>query len=298
MVSAIVHPQFLLSLSDQVKRICDGVEPYSVPIGVILGKFDSKLGTNSLFLGIELTASDKNGVNDLRSKLLLLDEIYGNGYLNVVGIFSVFNTINKTSNKNEVLELVSDLQQLVEVCNNGESIHVLQGFNADLFTICEYTDTSNGFILKIYDSHGIECDWCVKSTNSEETMLTTLRTGNNMNEDKTGVNEFKTSLKSMDVHLSIIMKFIQGVKSGEVDISNEKTRSELDKIMQLVNKILIVKELESNNDEGDELTQITSIMSIAANSLNENIIATNKLQELLASSLTTSDSLKIGDEFL
>lgn len=293
MIEVAVHPQFLLSLTDQLKRI-DGLEDEwkkeTRSIGVTLGSFDLSKDVSSLFLGIELTNDDKSGLDGMKSKLNLLNEIYGNKYLTVVGLYSVFNndSIDKT-HKEDIVQLA---QYIKVLANERERLGVLKEFDNDLFTISEYIGEKVGFDLKIYNSDGEECKWTVKSTDSEETMLNTFKVGKLDESTSSSINDFKTSLKSMNDNLAIMIKFIKKVKSGTIDLSEKRTRQEVTNIIQLVNKIQLAKEAEQLEDNNNELEQMTSLVSISTNLIKDNLILSSELREMISNSINNKDQIQ------
>lgn len=255
MADVALHPQFLLGLSDQLKRK-DGGSADGV-VGIALGKFGVETSTVSLFVAVELTESDREDAQALGVKLALLDEIYGNGYLSVVGVYTVGR-----GDTGKVVEMIKGIAKT--------PLGLVREFEPALFTVSQYTDTSKGFEFHVAGPTGQPLAWEVRSTSSEDIMLSTFCNAGHAREQLAGI-------QSISAKCSAMLSLISAARAGEVDMQDSSTRAKVAQAILLARKIH-----EASGDESVETQAAAAAAAVCVNALNQQLIISRELRARLS----------------
>jgi hypothetical protein len=283
---AYIHPTLLVTLTDHFYRIYtsnDKILQSRPLIGIILGKISNN--TTSLLNGFELPYVELQDENQLNQHLLLLSEIYGKDYLQLVGFYIINgNSTNILSN------IFENLKQIKEKINNDKSIInnlnlndlIIMNINniekikevQDLKTLIEIVNINNN-----NNNNNSPMKYEIRFIKAENLTISTYenapKVGTELSENSI-TNDISMAINDLGIKLKKALQFLSKVKSGEIDITKSKDSEDAIKsLMYLSGKSLALKSLlnkrRNNTDNKDQLNKIIALSSFISSLLRENL---------------------------
>lgn len=309
-----VHPQLLLTIVEHLNRGCveANASGNSGPmLGICLGIYNSSKDELSINNSVELTSNDIANKESLLKKIGLLNEIYGH-YLKVCGVYSVNTATNgklhsgRSRNSSFPIAAVRDLildvvkEQGNYPTNGPNSINICQSIdklvlteyyagNGDSEGVTNAESASN--LLRItsisdgpFDASNTDIQWNIQSTNAEEVLLNTLSnahviTADGDDDSGTMVSAYSRQLHKINSKIAEILRFMQEVKAGKLDIHDKQVQDSLVHIGLIVNKINVIKSAREQIPSQDK--ELSLILSIVVNGFSNATVNSSELLKLV-----------------
>ena len=269
MTEALIHPTLLLSISDHYNRIKVSNITTSQICGLILGKFNKINNSISLLNSFD---SDYQSIIDnekLKHHLDLLSEIYGNGYLELIG-FYIIDCGNIKFDSNTI---ISNLQNINQNTDNLVLMTV-----QDLDNITSIDKLSNYINIKpLIPTETSIINYQLKLLQSENITISTYETSSKTIQSNNS-KEISNSLNHISSKLQKAIEFLRKVENGEIDVSKSKeAKDALNSLAYLNFKTNSLKSSTINNDSTNsdddelELDKILAYSSLCSSLLLENL---------------------------
>lgn len=256
-----LHPNAAFNISDYMNRLkC--TNSVDSQVGLLLGRKVNS--TISVFQCMEISPKDYASTERLQQHFDLISEIYGTGYLELVGFYgignveeSIFltlasNATPRTAKSSSILKHTLDDFILMNVNKNCNQINRL----SQLFKFTQLRQNT-------------ELNFDIKHTLSERISMSTYSNSpKHINEISNILSStIESSLGEISMKLQKALRFLKMVQSREIDIDNNKhAREALKALSKVAHKVLVLEELvkgrkSSIEDDRGELIAVTSAYS-------------------------------------
>lgn len=281
--TAYVHPTLLLSLSDHIHRFKslngnDSNNDNSLLYGLILGRNIND--SISLLNAFEISETDLFHIDGLKKNLTLLGELYGKGYLTLVGVYSI--TLDSDYNTIDTLEQAIDVVN--EIKHSGDGYTLLDGIDVDHMLMLKFDgsfipEKSDSFspMLDLYRyPTGEVLPFEIRLIEAEKISLDTYKYAPKQTaiNDDNGIEYLASGLSDLEEKLKLALDFITKVKKNEINVyDNQEKYDTLKSLSYLAGKIEAVKSTINQSGETDteDIDKIIALGSLCSSLLRENL---------------------------
>lgn len=295
---AYIHPTLLLSLSDHLNRDATFTGgSTNTLIGLILGKL-IKGKSVSLLYSFEIPESEYTDRQSFEKHLDLLSEVYGKGYLELVGFYVIGS--DKDKNKQEVLRrqvtLLKKIRSASSSPENQPSLIKAIDTDGDLIFLQIDTPLVSDIesAVNIYPLNGHQINkipFEVRFLGAEQLTIATYNNApkiptklekHNGSRDPGNVNlkSVVSGLDNLREQLKKALAFLDGVKNGTIKVDNDKEKYEaLQALSDLAGRITAIKcqlresrkASEGDSVDADELTRLIAVGSLCSSLFRKNM---------------------------
>lgn len=280
-----LHPTLVLSLADHFHRVQvtnDEQTKTSPLVGIILGKRSSQ--TSSMLSSFELPHCETTDVDGLEQHLMLLSEIYGKNYLELVGFYTI-----GTGNVSALLKgLLSNVEELQHSSKNipilgVDSSDTLLHLNISNFSeVDAHTPLTEMIqITQLSDNSSTPIPFEVRLVQAESVALATYSKAPQVvdgNQDNALSQDIHLALEDLSLKLRKALLFLAKVKSGSIDLTQSKdARDAFESLSYLSHHILSLKEAlskegeDSTNKNEEHIDKLITYGSVCSSLLRENL---------------------------
>lgn len=274
--TAYLHPTAILTLSNLIN-----IPTKSDLYGLLLGKISEN--SVSLLHAHYIPEESITEKSVIEENIRLLSNIYGNGYLTVIGIFQMSTTDVKNIEKcNEINDLLVNLKTKVDNITDTKISLLKDTPNINNFILLgihrnDLLSSSNNIqdIFQITQfenpTHYIPIEIRLIEGERLSLSLYDKATKNKDNATKQVIKERLNKLKNLEKRLTNAKLFSSKVNSNEIDISNDPDAKELyAKSIEMIENLETMKQKLLNQSSNDEIDVSIALTSTCASLLRQN----------------------------
>lgn len=267
-----LHPTATLNISDSLTRL-NQTSDGDTQIGLLLGKLSQT--TTSVLNAIEIPPSEYTNESALHSHIDLLSEVYGSGYLEVVGLYSI-GTVGQN--------LISRISSNLSPTNQDTKTLIRNPINKLILLQSEKNvpeDMSLGEMFKFTNIVDYtELDFVIKDTLAEHISMSMYKDSPQSFNDMSNTiqSDIDESLADLSTKLQKPLKFLELVKQGQIDINNNlEAKAALESLSLLAHRYLVLKQLIQNESStmqdniSNDISQLIAITSSYSSLIRGNL---------------------------
>lgn len=285
---AYIHPTLLLSLSDHLHRQKSLNLSNESNIGLILGKSSNK--NISLLYSFQISISEQSNTESFKQHLSLLNEIYGNNYLQLIGFYIIDNENNNFDKLDNQLNLLRKIYINNNYNNNNRGNILSTSIDLNNMIYLNYSN-SEIFIYSIQNNKD-KIPYEIRYLDAEKISISTYNTipkipinnendinYNEENNENDNNNQINLAMNDLNEKLNNALIFLNQIKTGKINIhQNNQSYQTFQSLSDLAGQISALKsklksEIQITNDKSSEIEKLNNL--IALTSLTSSIFCEN-----------------------
>lgn len=268
-LETVIHPTLLLSLSDHLHRATHNND---MLFGFILGK--TKESSTSLLYSFEIPPSEYNNKTAFCEHLNLLGEVYGKGYLKLVGFYIIDNNTSNSNFNKQISVIKNQIHLLHDIKKRSSLIddidldsllflHLNNGIShSDLNTKITVFWLNNDKLSKLkFKIKYMEAEKITLSTYDNTPKIPTLYKESSDN------NRTQLELQALNEKLTKALIFLDLIKSNPFTIY----QSHINDLSDLAGQISSMKSIHPSDNSLGELDDLIAISSLTSSLFRQNL---------------------------